>query len=838
MVTGFGKTFLHLEMPGKRNQARTKVTWNYDMNKELIKCRDKAKELVQSETPPKKLNGRKLGYMELMRNMFLEKYPELDYLSSQNLRDQTIQAEKVISSNILSLENVINSERIPILFNNNSIHDNDINDTNDDEGLNAMLTTLTEIECNGLSEANKLFEEIKNPIGDMSKRLWSTKSKKVPRKSDIESVNNICTKLITEHILEIQDPLKIIWIVNCIMYAAIIGWLVVNNIDTTIKTNTGKKFNPKWLKIIDGDIANTRKYISQCVAERNRLSTNSRLTRKMKRNRGIIRKDLSECISVYNLTKLIEKLKAKVHRLVRKRKKKIYYDNSRRWNRKFKEDQKRVYSTFRSIVNENPEDEFPVFKEMKSENNFFNNASSDVEVFWRTLWCKVDVGEPNVEWLNQIESVFEEKIPNVHESDLDINKGDIFNAIRKKRNWSAPGPDYITNFWLKKLTSIHQTIQKAFVIIINQEIMLPPWFCRGKTTLHEKPGGWEISNTRPITCTNNMYKWFTSLVHAKLNKHLTANQLMQVDQRGAVEKCSGTLNNLLIDDMILKDAHDNKKNLSCAWIDVRKAYDSLSHSWLKRILEVHRIPTKLKVVISSIISQWNTVLIIPTKEGIIRTDPIKITNGVLQGDTICPTLYTLSKNPISWHIRRYDGYILSKPVNNKITHSLFIDDLKCYAKSKDKLKNMLLDIKGKMGNAGLEWNMKKCKVMHMKRGKLVMLDGDIRLYDNTIIECLKDSESYKFLGVPESDTHKVSDIISHLKLKVQQRCNIIWSSPLSDYYKVMATNMFAISAVQYYMWSERIRITDLREMDTIIRKILNSYSAKYSLQLNSILYIP
>ena len=93
---------------------------------------------------------------------------------------------------------------------------------------------------------------------------------------------------------------------------------------------------------------------------------------------------------------MIEKLKAKVHRLVRKRKRKIYYDNSKRRNRKFKEDQKWVYSTFRSIVNENPEDEFPVFKEMKSENNFFNNASA-VEVFWRTLWCKVDEGEPNVE---------------------------------------------------------------------------------------------------------------------------------------------------------------------------------------------------------------------------------------------------------------------------------------------------------------------------------------------------------------------------------------------------------------------------------------------------------
>ena len=44
-----------------------------------------------------------------------------------------------------------------------------------------------------------------------------------------------------------------------------------------------------------------------------------------------------------------------------------------------------------------------------------------------------------------------------------------------------------------------------------------------------------------------------------------------MDQKGAKDKSSGTLENLLIDDMVLKDAHDNKRNLSCGWIDVKKA---------------------------------------------------------------------------------------------------------------------------------------------------------------------------------------------------------------------------------------------------------------------------
>ena len=40
------------------------------------------------------------------------------------------------------------------------------------------------------------------------------------------------------------------------------------------------------------------------------------------------------------------------------------------------------------------------------------------------------------------------------------------------------------------------------------------------------------------------------------------------------------------------------------------------------------------------------------------------------------------------------------------------------------------------------------------------------------------------------------------------------------------------------MWSEKINLTDLREMDSTLRDIMNRNKAKYKLQLNSILYLP
>ena len=57
-----------------------------------------------------------------------------------------------------------------------------------------------------------------------------------------------------------------------------------------------------------------------------------------------------------------------------------------------------------------------------------------------------------------------------------------------------------------------------------------------------------------------------------LQSHEEKYRLIQIDQKGGKAKTMGCVDNLLIDKMVLEDAHFQKKNLTCSWVDVRKAF--------------------------------------------------------------------------------------------------------------------------------------------------------------------------------------------------------------------------------------------------------------------------
>ena len=73
---------------------------------------------------------------------------------------------------------------------------------------------------------------------------------------------------------------------------------------------------------------------------------------------------------------------------------------------------------------------------------------------------------------------------------------------------------------------------------------------------------------------------------------------------------------------------------------------------------------------------------------------------------------TVCLNPVAWKIRAAEGYRTSKPINNKVTGLLYIDDLKIFAASESKLER----VKSSMEDVGLKWNPKNCVVAHVKRG--------------------------------------------------------------------------------------------------------------------------
>ena len=78
--------------------GKPKVKWTERMNNDVLECKRKAKELVSSENPPCNENGRKRGYVDIMKELWNGMgYVQLG-LKSQNLRDQAARLEKINSN--------------------------------------------------------------------------------------------------------------------------------------------------------------------------------------------------------------------------------------------------------------------------------------------------------------------------------------------------------------------------------------------------------------------------------------------------------------------------------------------------------------------------------------------------------------------------------------------------------------------------------------------------------------------------------------------------------------------------------------------------------------------
>ena len=78
------------------SQARKpKVKWTEQMNKDVLECKKKAQELVSSENPPCNENGRKRGYIDVMKELWDDMGYKNLQLKSQNLRNQASRLEKI-----------------------------------------------------------------------------------------------------------------------------------------------------------------------------------------------------------------------------------------------------------------------------------------------------------------------------------------------------------------------------------------------------------------------------------------------------------------------------------------------------------------------------------------------------------------------------------------------------------------------------------------------------------------------------------------------------------------------------------------------------------------------
>ena len=558
------------------------------------------------------------------------------------------------------------------------------------------------------------------------------------------------------------------------------------------KTTTNRKRKPPaWKMKIEKDIEMKRKELSILTELEKDSRVKERKIRNIERKYNIRRNQ--------NLTEVKEIIKqqmqAKAQRIRRFEKRTKFY----RQNKTFKEDTKRFYCELgkKSIeVKEPPE-------------------ICEVEEFWSKIWEDNKSHNSEAQWIKDQEKVTENQ---EQQRWHDISKEEAILAIMKSSNWKAPGNDGIAKFWLKNLSSVHEDLTTAYNDTLKNPEKQPDWLTEGLTYLLPKTEETKNpKNYRPINCLPTMYKILTSILTERTYAFLEENELLPTEQKGCKRGSYGCKDQLLINKMILENCARSKRNLSSAWIDYKKVFDSVPHSWIIKCLEMFKINPTVVNFISASMKKWKTTLHLNHNNGSLNSRRININSGIFQGDSLSPLLFYLALAPLSRLLNNTkQGYEINK---RKINHLFYMDDLKAYAMNDNQLMNLLDIVNTFSDDIKMEFGLDKCAKATFIKGKLTKT-SNIVLNQTTTIQELDQEGTYKYLGINEGDGIQHSKMKEKIRKEYYRRIRMVLKSELNAMNKIEAINTVAIPVVTYSFNIINWTLEDIRNLDRKTRKLL------------------
>ena len=450
--------------------------------------------------------------------------------------------------------------------------------------------------------------------------------------------------------------------------------------------------------------------------------------------------------------------------------------------------------------------------------------------YWENIWSNPVSHRKNADWIQEVKNQERDR---AKQQEISITIRKVRAQLRKVPNWKAPGPDCVQGYWLKNFKSLHGRIAHQLQGCVIQEDV-PEWMTTGRTALIQKDQekGNVASNYRPITCLPVMWKLLTGIISEELYTYLEETTTLPKEQKGCRRKSRGTKDHLLVDKMIMRNCKRRKTNLSMAWIDYRKAFDMVPHSWIIECLKIYGAAENIVTLLSNTMKHWKTTL---TVSGTTLAE-INIKRGIFQGDSLSPLLFIVSMIPMTMILRKTEkGYQLGRQ-GIVINHLMFMDDIKIYAKNTKSLDSLVQTIRIITEDMRMEFGIDKCAVVNIVRGKTIQTEG-IKLPDNKTIQDIG-MTPYKYLGILESDTIKSQEMKIAIRKEYFSRVKAILKSKLNSGNTVKAINTWAVPVVRYsggiVDWTKE----DLENIDRKTRKLMTINKALHPRACVARLYIP
>jgi hypothetical protein len=262
--------------------------------------------------------------------------------------------------------------------------------------------------------------------------------------------------------------------------------------------------------------------------------------------------------------------------------------------------------------------------------------------------------------------------------------------------------------------------------------------------------------------------------------------------------------NIFLLNSILHEARSSVRPVTVAYVDMKKAFDSVSHDTIIRCGRRMGIPPGLLGYIQDSYKETSTMLL---------GARIETRRGVRQGDPLSPVLFNCVIDEVLDSLSSDIGFTLN---NNTIPSLAFADDLAVIAETGSACEAQLNTLLTVLNKGGLEVNHVKCAALRIevnRKSKKWFINPSLISIQGCPIPVIDWSNSYKYLGINIGGVRREAN----MKDKLAAGLHAISSAPIKPQQKIFTLKTILIPQLVHKLTFGTINKSSLKALDKNIR---------------------
>lgn len=372
---------------------------------------------------------------------------------------------------------------------------------------------------------------------------------------------------------------------------------------------------------------------------------------------------------------------------------------------------------------------------------------------------------------------------------------------------SAPGPEGIT---VANWRGVCASTRALFYNLVLANGSLDDELKRARTVLIPKGcGNISAGNTRPLSITSVVVRQLHKIFAQRFKKLHAFDPC----QRAFID-CDGTVENLSVISTILSDARMSKREVHIATLDLRKAFDSVTHKTILDTITALGCPKSFIDYITALYTDSTTTLQYGNRNTILH-----VKQGVLQGDPISPLLFNAVIDRAIKQLPAEVGYRLNGVSFNCIAYA---DDIILVATTKRGLQDSIDALTTCLASFGLETNHDKSSTLSLVPSgvdkKVKVIEESQFEVNGNLLKAIGVVDTWKYLGIHFTGSDKSENALS-LAADLEK----VSKAPLKPQQRLKILCMVVVPRHLHALVLGRVRKGTLEQLDLEIRRFVRKW---------------